>query len=93
MGLPIIVFTSASESSFSRDELRKYMADKSLVYIYHNVVDNAGEHNENKVFDVVILHKIRFRLLTWVKFGIIITQEKPFVNRKFSQMSMLLAKY
>jgi hypothetical protein len=47
----------------------------------------------NKVFDVVILHKIRFRLLTWVKFGIIITQEKPFVNRKFSQMSMLLAKY
>lgn len=40
-------------NSFSRDELRKYMADKSLVYIYHNVVDNAGEHNENKVFDVV----------------------------------------
>lgn len=28
------------------------MADKSLVYIYHNVVDEAGEHNESKVFDV-----------------------------------------
>ena len=28
------------------------MADKSLVYIYHNVIDNAGEHNEKKVFDV-----------------------------------------
>ena len=37
---------------FSRDELRSYMADKSLVYIYHNVIDNAGEHNERRVFDV-----------------------------------------
>lgn len=40
-------------SQMTRDELRSYMADKSLVYIYHNVVDNAGEHNESKVFDVV----------------------------------------
>lgn len=40
-------------SQMTRDELRAYMADKSLVYIYHNVVDNAGEHNESKVFDVV----------------------------------------
>lgn len=39
-------------SSMTRDELRAYMADKSLVYIYHNVVDNVGEHNESKVFDV-----------------------------------------
>ena len=39
-------------STMTRDELRAYMADKSLVYIYHNVVDNAGEHNESKVFDV-----------------------------------------
>ena len=23
-----------------------------MVYIYHNVIDNAGEHNESKVFDV-----------------------------------------
>ena len=26
------------------------MADKSLVYIYHNAIDRAGEHNESKVF-------------------------------------------
>ena len=36
----------------SRSDLRSYMADKSLVYIYHNVMDEAGEHNESKVFDV-----------------------------------------
>lgn len=39
-------------NSMSRAELRTYMAEKSLVYIYHNVIDNAGEHNEKKVFDV-----------------------------------------
>ena len=39
-------------NKMSRTELRAYMADKSLVYIYHNVVDEAGEHNESKVFDV-----------------------------------------
>ena len=39
-------------TKMSRNELRQYMADKSLVYIYHNVIDNAGEHNESKVFDV-----------------------------------------
>lgn len=40
-------------SQMTRDELRAFMADKSMVYIYHNVVDNTGEHNESKVFDVV----------------------------------------
>lgn len=39
-------------NNMSKNELRSYMADKSLVYIYHNVIDNAGEHNESKVFDV-----------------------------------------
>ena len=39
-------------NGMSRSDLRSYMADKSLVYIYHNVIDNAGEHNEKKVFDV-----------------------------------------
>lgn len=39
--------------AMNRNELRQYMQDKSLVYIYHNVIDNAGENNENKVFDVV----------------------------------------
>jgi uncharacterized protein (TIGR02687 family) len=38
--------------AMNRNELRQYMQDKSLVYIYHNVIDNAGENNENKVFDV-----------------------------------------
>ena len=28
------------------------MADKSLVYIYHNVIDDVGERNEKRVFDV-----------------------------------------
>ena len=36
----------------SRNELREYMADKSMVYIYHNVMDDTGEHTESKVFDV-----------------------------------------
>lgn len=39
-------------NKMSRNELRSYMADKSLVYIYHNVMDRAGEHDESKVFDV-----------------------------------------
>ena len=39
-------------NGMSRADLRSYMADKSLVYVYHNVIDNAGEHNEKKVFDV-----------------------------------------
>jgi len=37
----------------SKTELRAYMSDKSIVYIYHNLVDETGEHNESKVFDVV----------------------------------------
>ena len=40
-------------TSMNKEELRSYMSDKSIVYIYHDVVDNAGEHSESKVFDVV----------------------------------------
>ena len=40
-------------NGMSRNDLRTYMADKSLVYIYHNMIDNAGEHSESRVFDVV----------------------------------------
>ena len=40
-------------NNMQRADLRTYMADKSIVYVYHNVVDNAGEHNESRVFDVV----------------------------------------
>ena len=39
-------------NKMSRNELRTYMADKSLVYIYHTVMDKAGEYDESKVFDV-----------------------------------------
>ena len=39
-------------NKMSQKELRAYCSDKSLVYIYHDVMDNAGEHNESKVFDV-----------------------------------------
>ena len=35
----------------ARNEIRDYMKDKSLVYIYHNTIDTAGEHQETKVFD------------------------------------------
>ncbi|MCI6014858.1 MAG: BREX-1 system phosphatase PglZ type A [Coprobacillus sp.] len=39
-------------NEFNQKELRQYCADKSIIYIYHDVMDNAGEHNESKVFDV-----------------------------------------
>lgn len=39
-------------NKMTRNELRAYCADKNLVYIYHDVMDNAGEHSESKVFDV-----------------------------------------
>ncbi len=39
-------------NGFTRQELRAFSAEHNLVYIYHNVMDNAGEHNESKVFDV-----------------------------------------
>lgn len=40
-------------NGFTQKELRNYISDKNVVYIYHDVIDNAGEHNESKVFDVV----------------------------------------
>ena len=38
-------------SKMKRNEIRDYMNEKSLVYIYHNTIDTAGEHQETKVFD------------------------------------------
>ncbi len=40
-------------NSLTQSKLRQYMQDKTLVYIYHDVIDNAGENKENAVFDVV----------------------------------------
>jgi len=37
-------------STMNRAEIREYMKDKSLVYIYHNTIDTAGEHQESRVF-------------------------------------------
>lgn len=31
----------------NKEELRRYMDDKSLVYIYHDTIDNAGEHDSD----------------------------------------------
>lgn len=38
-------------SIMTRDEIRDYMKDKSLVYIYHDTIDNAGERKESEVFE------------------------------------------
>ena len=34
----------------TKQEWKKLFSGKKVVYIYHNTVDNAGEHNENEVF-------------------------------------------
>lgn len=35
----------------SKQDTRDYMKDKSLVYIYHDTIDNTGEHKETEVFE------------------------------------------
>lgn len=35
----------------TKKEWRKMFSGKKIVYIYHDTIDNAGEHNENKIFD------------------------------------------
>ncbi len=37
--------------SMTKSEWKKEFSGKKVVYIYHNVVDNAGEHDENNVFE------------------------------------------
>lgn len=32
-------------------EWKKMFSGKKIVYIYHNTIDSAGEHNENKIFE------------------------------------------
>ena len=39
-------------STMTQKEIRKYCSNKTLIYIYHDVMDNAGEYSESKVFDV-----------------------------------------
>lgn len=50
-GYAAINYEDIYSMSKDRPKLRSYMADKSLVYIYHNVIDNTGERDEKKVFD------------------------------------------
>lgn len=38
-------------SKMTKQEIRDYTRDKSLVYIYHNTIDNAGENKEAEVFE------------------------------------------
>jgi uncharacterized protein (TIGR02687 family) len=38
-------------NDFSRNELRDFMKDKTLVYIFHDEIDATGEKLENKVFE------------------------------------------
>lgn len=45
------VITYSDIDKMTKKDLRSFMSDKSLVYIYHNTIDNAGEHNEDKVFE------------------------------------------
>jgi len=35
----------------TKPDWKKLFSGKKIVYIYHDTVDNAGEHNESKVFD------------------------------------------
>ena len=35
----------------TKQEWKKLFSGKKIVYIYHNEIDNAGEHNENTVFE------------------------------------------
>jgi uncharacterized protein (TIGR02687 family) len=37
-------------NDMNRNELRKFNEDKSIVYIYHDAIDNSGEHDEKKTF-------------------------------------------
>jgi uncharacterized protein (TIGR02687 family) len=37
----------------SQKEMRQFMSDKSIVYIYHDVIDTVGESQEHKVFQSI----------------------------------------
>jgi uncharacterized protein (TIGR02687 family) len=36
---------------YTKGDWKKIFSGKKIVYIYHNTIDNAGEHNENKIFE------------------------------------------
>ena len=73
----------------NRIELKDYMKDKSLVYIYHNTIDTVGEHQESKVFDasndaieeILTLIKNLYNRLQYANF--VITADHGFLYREF----------
>lgn len=75
-------------SKMTRNELRDYMKDKTLVYIYHNTIDTVGEHQESKVFDasseaieeILILIKKLYNSLQISNF--IVTADHGFLYRE-----------
>ena len=80
--------------NMTRDELRSYMADKSLVYIYHDVIDNAGEHEYNvfeacnkAIKELVDLIKKLYNTLQTSNF--VITSDHGFIyrNKKIDESS------
>lgn len=76
-------------NSMNRTEIREYMRDKSLVYIYHNTIDNTGERKESRVFEaandaideIVSLIKRLYNSLQISNF--LVTADHGFLYREF----------
>jgi uncharacterized protein (TIGR02687 family) len=81
-------------NKMSRTEIRNYMKDKSLVYIYHDVIDNAGEHDSD-VFDacdkaiIQIIDLVKKLYNTLQISNFIITSDHGFIyrNKKIEESS------
>jgi uncharacterized protein (TIGR02687 family) len=79
----------------NKADLREYMRDKSVVYIYHDTIDNAGEHDENNVFaacdkaieQIVSLIKKLYNVLQISNY--IVTSDHGFIyrNKKIDESS------
>jgi uncharacterized protein (TIGR02687 family) len=74
-------------NAFNRAQLREYMKDKNLIYIYHNTIDSRGENEETKVFDAAyeaideILSLIKKLYNTLQISNYIVTADHGFVYR------------
>ena len=84
--------------AMTRDELREYMNDKTVVYIYHDVIDNAGEHEfgvfeacEKAISELVDLVKKLYNTLQISNY--IITSDHGFIyrNKKIDASSKYLS--
>ena len=84
--------------AMTRYELREYMNDKTVVYIYHDVIDNAGEHEfgvfeacEKAISELVDLVKKLYNTLQISNY--IITSDHGFIyrNKKIDASSKYLS--